>query len=142
MNDILFGDTVTLYNHYRANREDCWQRTVLQGVQYREKVEKSVDATGLHLARSVSLTIPVDTDAGGRHYLPPALFQTCEHRENYYTLNAADNLDVLVTGRCEQELGSAYTLDDLQAAYGYTTVKAVADNTLRPQGKHWKVTAV
>ena len=141
MNTAVFGDTVTLYNRYRLNRADAWQRTVLRGVQVRERVEKTVDASGLHLAKSVSLTIPVNADAGGRHYLPPELFAQSERREQYWTLNAAGNLDVIVTGVCETDLSDAYTLDDLGREHGYITVRAVSDNTARPRLKHWKVTA-
>ncbi|MDD3212777.1 MAG: hypothetical protein PHY64_03850 [Eubacteriales bacterium] len=141
MNSILFGDTVTLYNRYRVNRADAWQRTVLTGVQVRQRVEKTVDSSGLHVARSVSVTIPVDVDAGGRHYLPPALFAGSDNRAAYWSLDAEHNLDVIVLGECSAELTDEYTLDDLKKEHGYATVKAVADNTLRPRLKHWKVTA-
>ena len=70
----LFGDTITIYNHYKTARVDYWQRTVITGVQYRARVEKTVATDGLHLADVVSISIPVDADAAGRHYLPPALF--------------------------------------------------------------------
>lgn len=142
MNTALFGDTITLYNRYRLNREDAWQRTVIHGVQVRERIEKTVDANGLHVANSVSVTIPVDADAGGRHYLPPALFTESAHKGNYWSLDAAHNLDLIVIGACDKELTDDYTLDNLQKDYGYATVKAVADNTSRPHLKHWKVTAV
>ncbi|NLI20774.1 MAG: hypothetical protein GX418_04420 [Clostridiales bacterium] len=142
LNDVLFGDTVTLYNHYRENREDRWQRTVIRGVQHRAKTEKTVDASGLHLAQSVSVTIPVNADAGGRHYLPPHLFATSENRAAYWTLDSEQNLDVIVNGECAEELSVTYTLDHLRKERRYATIKGVSDNTGRPRLKHWKVTAV
>lgn len=141
MNTLLFTDTITLYNRYREGRTDKWQRTVIHNTQYREKVEKSVDAQGLHVAQTISLTIPVDADAGGRHYLSPTLFTGSEHRENYWTLDAAHGLDVIVLGECDAELSDAYTLDTLKAEHGYATLRAVTDNTVRTNGKHWKVIA-
>jgi hypothetical protein len=114
---------------------------VLHGVQYRAKVEKAVDGTGLHLAQSVSVTIPVNTDAGGRHYLPPHLFEGSDNRVAFWTLDVAHNLDVLVPGECMAELGATCTLDQLKAQQAYVTVKGVTDNTARPRLKHWKVIA-
>ena len=93
LNGVLFGDTITLYNRYRENREDRWQRTVICGVQYRAKTEKTVDASGLHLAKAVSVTIPVDADASGRHYLPPP--SVCNERQPH---------GLLVAG-CRAQLG-------------------------------------
>ena len=140
MSNTLFSDTVTLYNHYRINRSDAWQRTVIRGVQVREKAEKSLDATGLHLASLVSVTIPVDADADGRHYLPPALFAASDHREQYWSLDVSGSLDVLVIGECGADLNSLYTLDQLQKEHCYVTIKAITDNTIRPLLKHWRVT--
>jgi hypothetical protein len=141
LNAVLFSDTVTLYNRYRIGHDDRWQRTVLHGVQYRAKTEKTVDEGGLHLAQSVSVTIPVNADAGGRHYLPPHLFAVSENRAAYWTLDAEHNLDVIVNGECTKELSGTYTLDHLRKEHRYVTVKGVSDNTVRPRLKHWRVIA-
>lgn len=141
MNTALFGDTVTLYNHYKAARVDYWQRTVITGVQYRAKTEKTVDSAGLHLANSVSVTIPVNADAGGRHYLAPEAFAASTSKTSYFTLEAAQNQDFVVFGSVTKDITALYTIDMLKAEYGYTTIKAVSDNTLRPRLKHWEVTA-
>lgn len=144
MNEPLFTDTVTLYNHYRdvPARTDHWQRTVLKGVQYREKVETAITDTGLKMAASVGITIPVNVDAGGRHYLPWEAFVTTQNRERYWTLNPAGNQDVVVLGDCPAEITEAYTLGSLKKEYGSVTVQAVRDNTLRRGLKHWKAGCV
>lgn len=143
MRNALFGDTITLYNRFRGtDRQDHWQRTVLHGVQVREKIEKTVSTDGkLLVTKSVSITIPVSADAGGRHYLEPHAFSCSESRDGYWTLDAARNLDVVVSGECADELTEDYTLDDLSRDHGYVTIMAVTDNTPRPRLKHWRVVA-
>lgn len=141
MNTAIFGDTITLYNHFRVDREDRWQRTVIHGVQVHTKTEKTVDASGLHLAQLTSLTIPVSADANGRHYLPPYLFAGSDNRTFYWTLDAKHNLDVITLGECLVELGDTYTLDQLRKEYDFVTIKSVTENTSRPRLKHWKVIA-
>lgn len=114
----LFGDTVTLYQPNGI----AWTRTILQGVQWRQRVERTASADGvLHVQTVTSVTIPPEQyPAGG--------------------ISAAGQ-DVMVPGTGPQITG-AYTLADLKRAYpGYCTVRAVRDNTMRPGLKHWKVTA-
>lgn len=143
MKTPLFTDTVTLYNHYRdSTRTDKWQRTVLRGVQYRDNQDAEATETGLKLYESVSLTIPADVDAGKRHYLSPEAFAASANRECYWTLNAAGNQDVVVYGECPAEITEEYSLASLKKEYGFVTVKAVRDNTLRRLLKHWKAGCV
>jgi tRNA(Leu) C34 or U34 (ribose-2'-O)-methylase TrmL len=137
----LFGDTITLYNHYKAARVDYWQRTVITGVQYRAKTEKTVDSAGLHIANSVSVTIPDSADAGVRTYLAPVAFAADTAKTNHWSLDPAGNQDFIVFGAVTKDITTLYTIDALKAEYGYVTVKAVSDNTLRPRLKQWKVTA-
>lgn len=142
VSDVLFGDTVTLYNHYREAREDKWQRSVLRGVQIRRKQETSATENGLKLYETVSISIPVSADAGGRHYMEPSAFASASRRKEYWTLNASTNLDVMVLGECTKELTEEFTLASLKKDTGFVTMKAVRDNTLRRHLKHWKVTCV
>ncbi|MEG1678130.1 MAG: hypothetical protein RR379_10695 [Clostridia bacterium] len=144
MNAMLFGDTVTLYNHVHVGNvrdgADGWRRTVLHGVQVKRQTEKTVGADGvLHVVQSVRVTVPAEVDAGGRHYQEPRLYKGSGA---YWTLDAQSNLDLLVLGSCLAEMSEHYTLRDLAREYGYVTVKAVSDNTRRGRLKHWKVLAV
>lgn len=115
MSRAHFGDTATLYHHMGS---DVWQRTVLNGVQWRQKIERAPDAEGRFRLQTVtSITIPAEIPA---------------------EISAA-GLDVFVPG-VGPELVEGYTLADLKRDFaGYCTVRAVADNTRRPRLKHRKV---
>lgn len=69
VNRAMFGDTITLYNHWREGGRggtDRWQRTVMRGVQIRQRAELALSQDGrLLLAKTVSITIPEGVDAGG-----------------------------------------------------------------------------
>lgn len=114
MTHPLFTDTVTAY---RKDGEQ-YTRHVLQGVQWRQKTERLNDNGKLSLVTVTSVTIPGE----GAVPVKPG--------------------DVLVLGE-GPELTEAYTVARLKAENDtYCTAKGVADNTRRPQLKHWKVTAV
>ena len=123
----IFTDTVTIYNHFN----DKWYRTVLDGVQWSEKTEKTVDADGvMHLAPSVSLTVPYRAGYVDRKAFTGQGFTF-----------GLDNLDVVVLGVCDKEMTDSYTITNLQKDYRAATIKSVKDNTLRQYLKHWKVVA-
>lgn len=113
MTHPLFSDTVTVY---RKNG-DQYTRHVLKGVQWRQKIERLNDNGKLSLVTVTSVTIPGE----GTTPVKPG--------------------DVLVLGD-GPELTESYTIARLKAKNEtYCTVKGVADNTRRPQLKHWKVIA-
>lgn len=114
MTHPLFTDTVTVY---RKNGEQ-YTRHVLEGVQWRQKIERLNDNGKLALAAVTSVTIPEGVEM------------------------AVKPGDVLVLG-AGPEITDEHTIADLRADNDtYCTVKAITDNTLRPRLKHWKVTAV
>lgn len=142
MSGPLFTDTVTVYNHYRENRADFWQRTVLRGVQWRQKVVQSSDSAGsIVLSTETSVTIPAGVDAGERAYAAPSDFQTAEDRSSFWTLNPASGDDFLLPGEHTEELTDSMTADEL-LALGGVVIRAVRDNTIRPLLRTWKVTAI
>lgn len=124
----MLTDTITLYNHYKGH----WMRTVLKGVQWTEKVTKTVDSSGvLHATPEVSITVPFRPG-----YVSPKLY-----RGEGFTFGLG-NLDVVVLGECVMEISDTYTISDLQAEYpSSATIYAVKDNTIRTYLKHWKVAA-
>ena len=146
VNRAMFGDTITLYNHWREGGRggtDRWQRTVMRGVQIRQRAELALSQDGrLLLVKTVSITIPEGVDAGGRRYLTPPAFAADDGREMGWTLDASRNLDVIVLGECVAEPGDGYPLQRLQKEHGYASVKAVSVNTPRGRLRHWRVTAV
>ncbi len=128
MSSILFTDTVTLFNHYKEQ----WFKTVLTGVQWKDKVTKTVDTSGkIVITPEVSLTVPA---RGG--YVEPRAF-TGEG----FTFGTG-NMDVIVLGEVDEEITADFTITSLRKKYDRAaTIYAVSDNTLRQQLKHWKVMA-
>lgn len=113
MTHPLFTDVVTVYHR----NGDQYVRQTLHGVQWRRKIERLSDAGKLVLSSATSVTIPDGVDGE----IAPG--------------------DVLILG-AGPELSSEYTVARLRADYStYCTVRAVADNRLRPQLKHRKVVA-
>lgn len=124
----VFTDTVTVYNHY----DDRWYRTVLKGVQWTEKTERTVDSGGvMHLTPSVTVTVPYR--AG---YVEPGAY-----KGEGFTFGL-DNLDIVVLDECDKAISDSYTITDLQEECRAVTISAVRDNTQRKLLKHWRVTAV
>lgn len=120
----LFTDTVTAYHRTRQGRTDVWTRRVLHGVQWRQKtVHTSLanDAGKIVYATETSVTIPVSAAPDGLTLAPE---------------------DVLVFGVCAAEIAGGYTEDDLIREHGAVIVQSVADNTLRPRLRSWKVVCV
>ncbi len=128
MSSVLFTDTVTLFNHYKGQ----WFKTVLPGVQWKDKVSKTVDTSGrIVVTQEVSLTVPVRTG-----YVEPKAF-TGEG----FTFGTG-NLDVIVLGEVDDAITADFTITSLRKKYDpVATIYAVSDNTLRQQLKHWKVMA-
>ena len=142
MTTSLFTDTITLYNHYRHGREKYWQRTVLRGVQWKQKIVHTASDTGsVVVITETSVTIPVDVDANWRVYVRPLEFSMAEDKENLWTLSPADGGDLMIYGECMTEISGDVTADDL-CKLGAVVVKAAKDNTLRQYLKHWKVVAI
>lgn len=113
---MIFTDTITLYHH----TDGTWERTIIRGVQWKEKVERVIGSDGvLKLSDYVSITIPF---SGER-----------------YDIDAKGNLDFIVYGISEEDVSE----DNFrEVASRGVTVKSVSDNTRRDYLKHWKVVAV
>lgn len=111
---VLFGDTVTLYHN--------GSKTVLVGVQWHQKIVRTVDGTGRNTAETVT-TVTLPTNQG------------------FADVSAVKG-DVLVLGT-GPDITALYTLADLRREWPtYCTVRAVTDNTLRPRLKHRRIEAV
>ena len=128
MSSVLFTDTVTLFNHYKGQ----WLKTVLPGVQWKDKVSKTVDTSGrIVVTQEVSLTVPVRSG-----YVEPKAFTG-----KGFTFGTG-NMDVIVLGEIDDEITADFTITSLRKKYDHVaTIYAVSDNTLRQQLKHWKVMA-
>ena len=132
----LFTDTITLYNHLPDN---TWQRTVMSGVQYSESVERIKTSDG-KITRSavVNVTIP-ETVECDRKYVSCREFKRMEDVSESWTLDPADNLDIIILGEVEQEVTANYRLKNLKADYDCVTVVSVSDGRNRDLLKNIKV---
>lgn len=133
---VLFTDTITLYNH---KPDDTYQKTVIKGVQFSRKVEKTVTTDNkISLASIVNITIP-DTAECERSYVEKGVFKSEEDTSSHWTLDAGGNLDIIIHGKVEQEITVDYRLKYLKADYDCVTVASVSDNRNRSMLKHIKV---
>lgn len=133
----IFINTITVYNH-RSN--DTYQRTVIKGVQYSKKLEKAVTPDGkVNLGTVVRITIP-ETAECDREYIAKRDFKHLEDARDYWTLDEAGNLDIIIQGEITQEIISPdYRLKHLKDDYDCVTVASVSDNRNRPLLNHIKV---
>lgn len=127
----LFTDIITIYNYFKADGKDLWNRTVLPNVMWNTKKEKAVSADGkVTMTDTVEITIPFRSG-----YTKPKQYDGVG-----WTLNAADNMDVIVLGEVQDEMTEAFTITNLRKKYDdVVTVKSVGDNTNRNILKHWRV---
>lgn len=133
---VAYPDTITVYNHYKSLRVDYWQRTVLTGVYCVAETIKSVSDGVMRIVGDMQVIIPY---RGG--YLSPLAFAAS--RAGHWTLNANNNQDAIVYGKCTQEISSEYTLDDLISEYGAKIIKGAVDYTAtRGPAKHWEATCI
>lgn len=116
----LFNDTVTVYNKIA---EAQWRRTVVEGVQWTDKKEKTVSDGVVSIARYVTVTFPQGT------YEDILLSSDAEE-------------DCIVYGAVEDEVTDerGSRIADLVKKYPKSgTIKSVADNSERKRLKHKKV---
>lgn len=132
----IFTDTITVYNHLP---DDRYQRTVIKGVMATGKTVKTVTAEGkVNLATTLNVTIP-ESAACKRKYIPKHEFRRLEDTSEYWTLDDAGNLDVIVQGEVVTEITDEYRIKHLRADYDCVIVAEVSDNRNKPHLKHIKV---
>jgi len=123
--NALFTDTVTVYNQI-SDAE--WRRTVVKGVQWKDKVEK-VSADGvISITQYASVTFPKGT------------YETI-------TLSPAAEQDCIVYGETDESIKingeRGHRISDLQKQYPRSgMIKAVNDNTKRRYLQNMKVVIV
>lgn len=135
---MIFTDTITIYNHYKEDGHDKWQRTVLRSCQWRRKIIRSVDSAGRVLKTSeVSVTIPY---RGG--YVSAEEWEKLTDKRRNWTIDTECGLDMIALGEVEYELSEAYPPRKLKHDHADTiTAATLSDSTNRDRLKHWKVTS-
>lgn len=112
--------TVTLYNKYITNRQECWQRTVVEGVSWFGKQRVSIAAEGSSAADMAVIRIPVDSLAD---YLPRPLWVI---NRKGWTLRAGD---VIVKGILDTDIAPGESISKVLAAAEQTvTIESIGDN--------------
>lgn len=136
--------TITLYNYHKnADKTDIWSRTVIRGVEYSYKSEKTVTGDGkLVYTPLLTVVIPSDADFSGKEYLDSVEFSKLSdsHVENYFTFNPSGNKDAIVTGECDKVICKDYPITDLKKDFQQCgTITSFSDNTYGDSLKHYKV---
>lgn len=133
---MLFNDEITLYNMYKVDGVETWKKTLIDGVQWKRHIEKTVSSDGkIIISKTVSVTIPIRDG-----YVPPVDWLKAADKSKIWTLNPESNLDFMVLGSCDKVISVTYKPKDLKADVSdVITIKGVSDNTNRDRLKHWKV---
>lgn len=137
MND----NTITIYNHKKAGKEDVWNKTILHGVSAVSGVDKSVSANGTVTRKQIlNIVIPMNADAEEKEYIDPVQYGKLEDVSGFFTLDPSNNNDFIVVGECEEEITDQYHISDLKKDHAKCgIISGVSDLTDMPRLKHFKV---
>lgn len=129
---MLFTDTATIYNHYRADNKDKFKRTVLKGVQWSHNKVQTTISNGTATENKVeSLTFDFSRNYENETYINPIEFGKEDDHSGHWTLNSKGGKDMAVLG-IGSEITDTYTIKDLKADNQYFGVVAeVSDNRNR-----------
>lgn len=141
--NVLFTDTMTVFNHSGDEGQDSWKRTIIKGVQWRHsKKELTITKSVQTEDRVESVTIDFSRGYGRPPYVDPVRYQSLssEERAGSWTLNSKNGLDIIALGEIPEEIASEDDIDSLRGKYPYVVlVSSVADNRNRPRLKHIRV---
>ena len=101
----MFTDTVTIYNRYKENGQERWQRHVLTGVNWTDTVGSTVRKTGVVPAHSTTFIIP---KAVLVDYVPPVEFSALEDKSGKWTVAPKDTM---VLGAVDVEISTTPSKD-------------------------------
>lgn len=128
----MFTDTITLYNRYKADGKEHWQRRVVKGVSWIDTQGATARKTGVTPANTFTLLIPRRCLAG---YVDPKAFAALEDKSGRWTVAPQDTV---VRGEVSAEITTT-PARDLTALDHVRTVTLV-DNLLRGRLAHLEVT--
>jgi len=139
----LYPHTITVYNKYLkdtggpfASKEDGYNRTVIEGVAWEEESHYNTTSTGVSvMEKTVNIVIPLEADTEGKTYTKPENYANLDDL-SHWTLSDGD---VIVFGKCTQEIDASYTIENLKADFGGIEVKTVVDFTNADMLPHWEV---
>lgn len=136
--------TITMYNYHKnSDKTETWSRTVIRGVEYSYKSEKTVSSDGkLVFTPLLTVVIPIEADTDGKEYIDSVNFLKLLDKDvdKYFTFNPVGNKDMIVAGECEKEITSDYKITDLKKDFQKCgTISSFSDNTDGELLKHYKV---
>ena len=122
MSSVLFTDTVTVYNKISATE---WRRTVIKGVQWRDKVEKNNMDGVISIVQYASVTFQRGTYE--QLTLAPGAEEDC-------IVYGETDAGIVINGE------RGHRISDLLQRYPRSgIVKSVSDNTMRRHLQNKKV---
>lgn len=131
----LCNETVTVYNARfdSTNDTDKYERTVITGTSWFNRINSTVDKNGLNAANQVTVRIPTDASFGGKSYTDPKSYAAAASVATLFTLNEGD---IIVRGTATEMNPKPA---DLRKKYPETTtILSITDNR-RARAPHWKV---
>ena len=141
--NVLFTDTMTVFNHFSDARRDSWRRTVIAGVQWRHNKKELTVTKGVQTEERVeSVTVDFSRGYGRPPYVDPVRYASlpAEERAGNWTLNSRNGLDIIVLGEITDEITCEDDIDGLRKKYpSVVLISSVTDNRNRPRLKHIRV---
>ena len=135
--------TITIYNYYKAEKVESWQKTVISGADYHYTTAKTVASNGtLVMTPLLTVIVPVEVDAEGKEYIDylSYLRLPSDELDRYWTINPKCNKDIIVCGVCDKEITEDYRISRLKEdILKAGVVSAFDDNTEGDLLKHYKV---
>lgn len=128
----MFTDTITLYNRYKADGKERWQRRVVEGVSWIDTQGATTRKTGVTPANTFTLLIPRRCLAG---YVDPKVFAALEDKSGKWTVAPQDTV---VCGEVATEITTTPGKD--LAELDHVRTVTMVDNLLRGRLAHLEVT--
>lgn len=128
---------ITLFNRFVVDNEEKYQSTHISGVTWEDKRAVKAVKSGVVVSADVLIYIPM---ARGTNYLKPRVWLDLDMKIGKWTLNPGD---ILVKGTVLDQLGSSFTVTDLQNKYD-NVVRISSVDTLDVGSsamQHWLVGA-
>ncbi len=135
--------TITIYNYYKSEKTESWNKTVISGLEYRYTTAKTVASNGaIVMTPLLTVIIPVEADAEGKEYIDYLSYQRLPAGElnRYWTINPVCNKEMIVCGICDKDISTDYRISQLKKDYLNTgIISAFDNNTGGDLLKHYKV---
>ena len=129
----MFEDVVTVYNRYKQNGTERWQRTVLQGVYSNAVKGANFRKTGVAANDSVVLIIPHSAATQGE-YRKPKEWEALADKTGFWTLQSGDTV---VKGALEYEVERSAA--ELKQFDDVLTITSVDHQDHGGEMAHWEV---